>query len=367
MKKMSRANLEIVMPLDNQFLYKVLNGAEILQGEISNNKGFSVDSRTLKKDEIFIALSGANSDGHNYLQAALENGASGLIISKNKKSLLDKINQKYLKNKFVLLLENPLESLSKLASTWRKEFDFPIVAITGSVGKTRTKTVLSNILSLSGKKYFVSKGNQNTLIGLILNLLQLKNDYECAIFELGINKRGEMQEMVSILKPTLGIVTSVGHCHLSGLGSVNDIASEKRQIFKYFKENNIGIVNGDQPLLASIGYKHPVMKSGFKTTNQVQARKIKISNEGINCVVKLYNKKYNVKVPVYNENYVYNFLGAASAATLLGISDEVIVRAIQKPVKIKGRFEFKEMINGWGTLIDDCYNANPESVKSSIL
>jgi UDP-N-acetylmuramoyl-tripeptide--D-alanyl-D-alanine ligase len=357
----------MVMPLNNQFLCKVLNSAEVLQGEVSNCRGFSVDSRTIKKDEVFIALKGASVDGHNFLEVALENGASGLIVDKNSRHLLEKINKKRLDNKFILLLDNVLESLLKLAASWRKEFDFPIIAITGSIGKTSTKDMLSNILSLAGKKFFVSKGNQNTLVGLILNLLQLREDYEGAIFELGISKRGEMDNLVSILRPTGGVITALAHCHLSGLGSINDISVEKRQIFKFFKENNIGVINGDQKQLVSISYKHPVMKFGLKTTNQIQARKIKIDEEGLSFILKLYNKKYNLKVHAFNEKYIYNYLAAAAVATLLDVPDEVIVKALQRPLRVKGRFELKKMLNDWGTLIDDCYNANPESVKASLL
>lgn len=355
------------MSLDNSFLSKILNDAQILQGEISNNKGFSVDSRTIKQDEIFVALNGSNFDGHDFISQALENGACGLIISKDKKSSLDKVDKKLLKNKFILVLDDVLSSLLKLVKAWRKEFEIPVVGITGSVGKTSTKEILSNILSLSGKKYFVSKGNQNTVVGLILNFLQLKKDCEVAIFELGIGKRGEMEQLVSIVKPTLAIVTALGHSHMSGLGSINEIAIEKRQIFKYLKENNIGVINGDQPLLASVGYKHPVVKFGSKTTNQIQARKIKVDSNGLSFVLKLYNKKYNIQIPVYSESYAYNCLGAASLATLMGISNDIIVKSIQKPVYVKGRFEFKTMIKNWGVLIDDCYNASPESVKSAIL
>ena len=366
MKKVEAKSGEIVMP-DNNFLLRILDNAEILQGKISDNKGFCIDSRSIKKGEIFIALKGANCDGHDFLEDAINKGATGLILDKSNKKLIDKLNKKDIKDKFILLLEDPLNSLLKLANAWRKEFEFPVVAITGSVGKTSTKEILSNIISLSGKKYFVSSGNQNTLIGVILNILKLNQGYSGAIFELGINKRGEMEKLVELLKPTLAIITAIGHSHMAGLGSVNDIAIEKRQIFKLFKENNIGIVNGDQFLLASIGYKHPVLKFGCKTTNQVQARKVKVTEDGLNIVLKLYNKKYNIIVPIFSINYVYNYLAAASAALLLNISDEIIIKAIQRPIKIKGRFELKKMINNWGTIIDDCYNASPESVKSAIL
>ncbi len=154
---------------------------------------------------------------------------------------------------------------------------------------------------------------------------------------------------------------------MEGLGSLTDIALEKRAIFNFFTEQSIGIINGDQPILATVSYLHPVVKFGQKTTNQIQARKVRISGSHINFTLKIYQKKYSVSIKSAHAGVVQNALAAASVATLLGVEDQVIVRAIQEPPVVKQRFEVKKMTKALGTMIDDCYNASPESMKAALL
>ena len=158
-------------------------------------------------------------------------------------------------------------------------FTGPVVAITGSIGKTSTKEILAAIMKHHGKECLASTANQNTKFGVALNIMRIRKHHAGAILEAGINARGEMAEIAKLLKPTCAVITGVGHNHLEGLGSIGDIAAEKRAIFKYFSEENIGIINGDQSLLACVGYHHPVVKFGFKTTNQIQARKVQAQSE----------------------------------------------------------------------------------------
>lgn len=353
------------MRFDKSFITKTLPEMSIAFGHFPENAMFSIDSREVRAGDIFVALKGVDRDGHEFVAKAFEKGAAGAIIAESKKDILNGI--KGLDTKLVLLVKDPLEAFVQLAAAWRLQFNYPVIAITGSVGKTSTKEFLSQIMIHAGKKYLVSNGNQNTKIGLALNMLRMRVEHELAIFEIGISRRGEMAELANLLRPTSAAITNIGHQHMDGLGSLNDIALEKRDVFKYFTENSIGIINGDQPILAHVSYQHPVIKFGSKTTNQIQARKMRVSGSHISFVLKIYKKKYSIVLDHPHVGAVFNVLTATAAAHWLGISDEIIIKAIQKPCVVEGRFEERLVNGGRGTLINDCYNANPESMKAALL
>jgi len=353
------------MRFDKDFVNKVLPNASVAFGNFPTDVRFSIDSRKLVSGDIFVALKGNAHDGHDFVQEAFNNGASGCIIADSKKELLKTF--KDLEKKLIILVKDPLDAFVQLAIAWRSQFNYPVIAITGSVGKTSTKEFLSRIMAHCGKNYFASLGNQNTKIGIALNMLRMKSTYEFAIFEVGISKRGEMAELAKMLRPTTAVITNIGHQHMDGLGSLNDIALEKRDIFKYLTEESIGIINGDQAILANVSYQHPVIKFGSKTTNQVQARKIKIAGSHINFILKIYKKKYAITLEHPHAAAVFNALAATTVAHWLGVCDDVIVEAIQKPCVVVGRFEERHILGARGTLINDCYNANPESMKAALL
>jgi len=354
------------MRFDEHFLKVTLSEFSIINKKFPKDAHFSVDSRTIEKGNIFIALQGNNFDGHMAIEDALKKGSSGIFLEDKKKKVLDKIDAKLLQNKLIVSVPNTLEALIKLATAWRSQFDFPVVAITGSIGKTTTKEMVSNILEINGTKHIASYKNQNTKIGLSLNILKMRSDHKAAIFELGISKRNDMSQLADILKPTTALITCIGHSHMEGLGSLTDIASEKRQVFKYFNEDSIGIVNGDQPILANVAYDHPVIKFGSKTTNQIQARKIHIGNGQISFILKMYKNKYRVVINNTHSGGVFNALAAATIAHLLSVPNEVIVKGIQIPIVVSSRFEKLNIKENKGILISDCYNASPESMKASL-
>lgn len=353
--------------LDEQFLQTTVPQMNIISHGLVREYKFSIDSRTLRSGEIFVALTGSQVDGHQFIMAAIEQDAAGIIVQENKKELLSKLSQAVLKKLFVATVPDTLEALISWASAWRAQFDIPVIGITGSMGKTTTKEMLSAIFTLNGMEHIASYGNQNTKIGIALNLLRLNSSHKAAIVEMGISQRGEMAELASLVRPTTAVITSVGHCHMEGLGSLADIALEKRDIFKFFTEKSIGIINGDMPLLANVGYIHPVVKFGSKTINQIQARKVQIGGAQTNFVLKLYKNKHQISIPKAHEGIVYNALAAAAVAYLHNVPADIIVRAIQKPISVEGRFQVRRLTNHNGTLIDDCYNANPESMKAALL
>lgn len=355
------------MSINKKFLTSVLPGATLLYEELPENVSFVVNSQSVVKGDMFVALPGARKDGHEFLADAVARGCAGLVIAQEKKDSLATIDQEKLKNLCVIVVPDTMHALVSLAAAWRQQFSFPIVAITGSVGKTSTKNILGSILKHCGSNYFVSHGNQNTVIGVALNMLRLNDNHHGAIFEVGINQRGEMANIVSMLRPTSSLITYIGHSHMEGLGSLSDIAAEKRDIFKYLQENNIGFINGDLPILANVAYSHPVIKFGLKTTNQVQARKVVFESFHTKFTLKIYKEKYSVSLPNNHAGALLNSLAAVAVAHHLGVPNEAIVEAIQKPVVVPGRFEKRQFKSFPGLLINDCYNASPESMKAALV
>ena len=356
------------MRFDESFVRNVLPDVSIVYGALPIvDPLFSIDSRIIQPNELFIALQGTHVDGHNFVQHALQKNAAGAIIEQDKIACLDGIDKKLLQNKIIIAVKNTYDALIKCATAWREQFTYPVIGVTGSMGKTTTKEMIASILQQSNTPHLVSRDNQNTRIGLALNILRMRSSHNVAVFEMGINNRGEMAQLAHLVKPTIGIITYIGHCHMEGLGSLHDISIEKRNIFKYFTEQNIGIINGDQPILSHVSYSHPVVRFGSKTTNQVQARKIQIMNDGAQFILKIYKDKYTVKIPKPHAGIVFNALAAATATHLLGIGHTSIIQALQSGVRIKGRFEKRQLKNGHGVLIHDCYNANPESMKAALM
>lgn len=355
------------MRFDEHFLQGALADAVLIENHFPEQALFSVDTRTMQQGDIFVALRGATTDGHCFIEDALKKGAAGIMLALDKRAILNTIDLSLLKKKLIVAVPDTLHALIRLAMAWRDQFTYPVIGITGSVGKTSTKEMIINICKAASIPYVASLGNQNTRIGLSLNILRMREKHKVALFEVGISKRGEMAELARIMRPTSAVITSIGHSHMEGLGSLSDIALEKRSIFSSFTEESIGIINGDVPMLADIGYTHPVIKFGSKTTNQVQARKIQCHDGTVSFALRLYKDKYPVTLPYAHEGMVTNALAAASTAHLLGIASEHILAGIQEPLFIPGRFEERALSHQRGTVINDTYNANPESMKASLL
>ena len=355
------------MRFDDHFLKGVIPSSVVLYKNTPEEAKFSIDTRTMQPGDIFIALKGARVDGHDFLAQAVAGDAAGLIINESMRSLLDQFDNAILKRMYVILVPDTLQALFRIASAWLFQFDCPVIGITGSVGKTSTKELIASILRTHGMSFIASYDNQNTKIGLSLNMLRMRQYHKAAIFELGTSMRGEIEKLADLLRPTIALITNVGHSHMEGLGSLQDIAQEKRSIFKYFTEENIGIVNGDLPLLADVGYVHPVIKFGTKTINQIQARKINIVSENIEFNLKIYREKFSIKVSYPHIGFVFNMLSAAAVTNLLGVPVDVIAQALRNSIVIPGRFEQRVIKGTNSIIIDDAYNANPESMKAALL
>jgi UDP-N-acetylmuramoyl-tripeptide--D-alanyl-D-alanine ligase len=354
------------MNLNQEFIASVMKDTSFIGVPLTHVASWSVDSRTIEPGSLFVALAGSKVDGHAWVKQALEAGAVGALISAAAQESLAPVIEQFRATKTFIITASPQEALCALAAAWRKQFSYPVVGITGSVGKTTTKEILGNMLRAQGMNCLVSQGNQNTMIGMSLNILKMRAEHNAAIFEMGISKRGEMAKLVQLALPTMAVITAIGHSHMEGLGSIIDIAAEKRDIFKYLKEDGIGIIDGDQPLLSLVSYRHPIIKFGRKMVNQVQARKIQQNAAGVEFQLKLYNERYPVALETENTARIYNVLAAASAAHALGVQSAAILRGIQEPVAVTGRFKKHEISGTKSVIIDDSYNANPESMKAAL-
>ncbi len=353
------------MSVNQDFIKAVITKVQFLGKELPDEISFGVDSRTILNNQIFVALEGSSSDGHLFLEEALLK-SSGALIAEKKMSLLASVIKKFESIKTIIVVENPAQALYELAYAWRDQLKGTIIGITGSVGKTSTKEYALSIMRAGGLNCFASEGNQNTLLGVSLNILKMKKDHRVGIFELGISALSEMESLAKLLRPTTALITCIGHSHMEGLGSFSDIATEKRKIFSSFSESNIGIINGDQPILSQVGYSYPIIRFGQKTTNQIQARKIKTINGTTSFNLKIYSNKYSIVLPHTHQAMINNILAAVSLAHLVGVDENCIVNTIQKLSMYKQRFEVCALDNKKGIIIDDCYNASPESVKAAL-
>lgn len=332
---------------------------KFLECEVSS---ITTDSREVKDGSLFIAIKGARSDGHDYISGCYESGALCCISEHELKD----IAQPYIQ------VESSLQALKDLAMLYRNNLDVKVVGITGSVGKTSTKETIASVLS---QKYKVLKtlGNFNNEIGLPLTIFRLQDDDEVAVLEMGISDFGEMSRLAKIARPDICVITNIGLCHLENLKTRDGILKAKTEIFDYMNEDGTVILNGDddklitidsvhnkKPLFFGVGYKNGVYADNYENLG-LFGSKCRINNvktsDGISS--------FNVNIPVAGSHMVYNALAATVVGSVMGLTSDEIIKGIENLETIKGRNHIIKSDNGL-TIIDDCYNANPVSMKASI-
>lgn len=332
----------------------------------------SIDSRSIKSGDFFVALAGPSFDGHAFVAQALAKGACGALISKSVADCVSASDLKLLEDKFFIVVSDTLDAFITLAKAWRQQWTCPVVGITGSVGKTTTKEMVRSILHSAGIDAYVSFKNYNNLIGLCYNILQVPLCCKAVVLEVGINEKNEMAQLADILRPSIGLITCIGHAHLAGFdGSLDMLAQEKRKLFSSFMPQDIGIVFGDQPLLGNICYSHPVARFGFKARSHVHGRRIVVAMQEDGTLktqfsLKWYGKQALVLLKTNHAGFVHNALAAAAVAYFLHVPFEHVVKGLEAYEGMESRFEMKKLKNGNGVLFDDCYNANPESMKAAL-
>ena len=318
--------------------------------------GVSTDTRKIKQDSLYIALKGENFDGNTFADKAIELGAKYAIVD----------NKDFVNESTIFHVDDSLVFLQKLSNYHRKRFDIPLIGITGSNGKTTSKELLNAVLS---KKYNVlcTEGNFNNHIGVPLTLLNLTEDHEIAIIEMGANKPKDIEELCLIAEPNYGIITNVGKAHLQGFLSFEGVIETKSELYSFIRQTEGKIVvNGDDEILTNKAISLFLKKISYGTNseNQVQGDLVKL-----NPFVELIWKKEGYTSPIIKTNLVgkynfLNFLAAVAFGTIFNVDNEKINQAISNYIPTNNRSQVQKTKEN--TLIIDCYNANPSSMQLAL-
>jgi len=311
--------------------------------------GIATDSRLCENDDMFIAIKGNQVDGHSFLPALFNKGCRVALVSKVNDSLPE-LNQ--------YLVPDPIRTIGELAKRWRQNFDFPVIAITGTNGKTSTKELLAHILQPNYKVH-ATKGNYNTSVSLPLTVLQLSNRHSISIFELGANQPGDIKYLCEILNPTHGIITNIAPAHLEGFGSVNEIADEKGELFSSLSDG-IAFVNQTDERVASLPTFGKKITYGLTPECDFPVDFYTESDDSLSIMV----DTEDIQTGSSNVIFVKNVLAAITIARTLGISWDIIKKQILSFNPPPGRCVVTNYGNN--TVIDDTYNANYESVSAAI-
>lgn len=318
--------------------------------------GVVIDSRLVKKGYLFIASKGMRVDGHNYIDSAYKQGAMAVVCE----TVPLNADIPY------ILVNDSFVALKKIATWYRMQLNIPVVGITGSVGKTSTKEFVSSVLS-QRYKVLKTEGNYNNEIGLPLTILQIRAEHEVAVIEMGISHFGEMHNLSEIARPDHCLFTNIGQSHLENLGSREGILKAKSEIFDFMNEEGRVILNGDDDMLSTIHKvkgKSPI-RYGLKNDNEVYADNINIKGLlGSSCDIHIKDKTLHVNIPMPGNHMILNSLAATSIGTILGLTNSEITEGIRSVKPLSGRNNIISH-KKW-TIIDDCYNANPVSMKAAI-
>lgn len=354
------------MQFSNHYLVTTIKNARIVQGHCPPSLSLTTEIDHIKAGDIFCFTEESISP---HLEKIFSLPIAGLIIAH---SIVDQmvrlIKQSTNHTLFILAVPNVIHALYQLAKQVRIDNEKQIViAIAGTGGTRVTKTVLANILNYQGDQVIIHEEKNSSLLKLACIIINACHSQKSIIFEAISHKRYDIKTIAEIIRPSYAIINSIGHYNIDTIGSVYDVATEQRDIFSFFTEKNIGVINGDQKELSSISYPHPIIKFGLKISNQIQARKIRIVNSQTHCVLKIYKNKYPIVLKTTNSEILLSILSTIAMAKLLSIPDENIVSVIQQPLHIPHCFEIKKIGLDNGNIIDDTENAGPESVKASLM
>lgn len=339
-------------------------GGILTRGEPESTfEGVSTDSRQLQQGNLFLCLRGENFDGHRFLAAAAAAGAAGFVIQKNAGKDLVAAEEK----RPVILVENTLQALGEIAGFWRRKLNVPVIAITGSSGKTTTKEMVAGILGLS-KNVLKTEGNLNNQIGLPLTLLRLTPRHDVAVVEMGTNMPGEIGCLTRIAGPDIGLITNIGAAHLEKLKSLAGIRKEKGALFENMNRAGIAVINRDDKSLEFLSsrWQGRRISFGWKHRADVSAREVrKAGPVGIAFRLTAGQADRPVRMRVSGRHNLYNALAAAAVSVAYGADLDSICLGLESFRGISGRFEILELQNG-AHVIDDSYNANPVSVRAAL-
>jgi len=321
-------------------------------------RGVSTDTRSVQAGELFIALQGENFNAHDFIQKAVDAGAVAVIVSQPVK-----IQVPY------LLVDDTRKALGHLASAWRESFSLPVIAVTGSNGKTTVKEMIASIISVSGMP-LVTKGNLNNDIGVPQTLFNIESQHTHAVIEMGANHIGEIAYLASLVKPDVGVVTNAMSAHLEGFGSLDGVATAKGEMFDNLPASAVAIINVDDQYAEQWRERAQparILGFGFTDMAEVTAENIQFNPLKWNTQFDLRTPSGNIAItlPLAGRHNVKNALAAAAACLSLDIPLQEIRQGLTNMKCVSGRLMANVSPQG-ATIIDDTYNANPSSLQAGL-
>lgn len=336
--------------------------AEITDGEyIDNEHAYGVtimgavrDNRDVKPGNLFVCIRGERVDGHSYANSAFRSGAACCLAER----VIPEAQGPY------VLVGSTLEAIKKLGAYYRSLFSIPVIGITGSVGKTTVKEMIAATLE---SKFHVLKTpkNLNNELGVPLTLLSLDKDHEAAVIEMGISDFGEMSRLAQMVRPDIFIITKIGYSHIKELGDLRGVLRAKSEAFACMKQDGIAVLNGDDDILWEYDPGIRRITFGVDKRNDFRAENINTeSTDAVTCDIAYDTGRFTVRIPSYGSHLAPLSAAAAVTGRLLGLKDEEISRGLLSYKPVTGRANVSD--TGSITLINDCYNANPHSVKAAL-
>jgi UDP-N-acetylmuramoyl-tripeptide--D-alanyl-D-alanine ligase len=336
-------------------------GAEILS--FGNSRGFSsvsIDSRTVRKGALFAALPGSSHDGHSFVEAAFTNGADAALADRQKIEQFDLVRIAKAQGKTLIIVDDTLRALQNAARVYLERFPrLKKIGITGSSGKTTTKEIAAAIIGAE-KNTVTNPGNYNSETGLPLSVFAVRPCHEVGIFEMGMNRKGEIAELAAVLNPDIALITNVGSAHIGIIGSLQAIALEKKNIFSRFTGTNVALIQEDTPFreLLAEGVKGRIALYGEKALADFGgARSLGLDGSEITWA----GQRLRFALP--GRHNLANALAAIAIAREVPVSDQAIRHGLESARSLFGR---SEILHGRVTVIQDCYNSNPESVTEAL-
>lgn len=341
------------------------SGQWICENRSTVFSGIAIDSRKVSLSEFFVPIRGDVYDGHRFCADVVQVGVKGLLLDVHEIGSLP-IAQWRQKGIACIGVEDTTRALGDLAAYHRRRFSVSVVAITGSSGKTTTRSMTTDILS---RRFNVlsTAGNFNNHIGLPLTLLNLKREHDWAVLELGMNHSGEIDRLSEICRPDIGVITTVGTAHLENFTSTDGILQAKAEIFAHLHPEGRAILNMDDPKLLELSRRLsvPVIFFGLNPGASVRARRVETRSSGTSFILDLPDESVEVRIPAAGAFMATNALAAATAGFVLGLSGDEIKVALENFKPVKGRMNVIETARQI-YLVDDTYNANPVSMAAAI-
>lgn len=333
-------------------------GGTLLQDSGAPVTGVTTDSRAVQPGQLFIPLVGERFDGHAYISKALDGGAAGCLTAREPETLLP--------GKLYIQVADTRLALKALASWYRNKFDLPVVQVTGSAGKTTTKEMIASVLS---QRYNTlrTEGNFNNDIGAPLTLLRLMPEHQAAVIETGMNHFGEIRYLGEMVRPDIAVITNVGDAHIENLGNTRQgILRAKCEIFENLTPEGIAVLNGDDELLNTVTLPQTILRCGVGDGCGVRVTDIDDRGlEGVACTVTIEGEHYRLTTSAPGRYMIYPMAMAAAIGRRLGLTGEEIAAGVAAYTTVGSRMHLIRL-PGERLVIDDCYNANPQSMAEGL-